>query len=173
MPGTMTATEPTTPAPASTRPEESVNPPEVLSGPQALAVRAILEGASITAAARQADVTRQTVSRWRREDPGFRAVLAAGWRELRFLTYQRLIGLAELALDSLRDVMLDAPDSRSRVRAAELILQHVGDSLKPTSREALDYYLDDEPCSDADTLWRYEANSISPHWVKRPEPPKD
>jgi hypothetical protein len=148
-------------------------PASRLTTPKEIALQAILEGASVTTAARQAGVTRQTVSRWRRADPAFRAMLAEGWRELRFLTYQRMIGLAELALDSLRDVMLDAPDSRSRVRAAELILQHSAEDLKPTEREALDYYLDGDGATEADTLWRYEANSITPYWVKRPKEAKD
>src|SRR5688572_4599205 len=111
-----------------------------LTGPQEIALAALLGGASIVEAARQADVSRQTVSRWRRADSDFRIALAKGWQELRMLTYNRIAGLANEALSTLRDVMLDAVDSRSRVRAAEIILDLIGGQLRPTQDEVRDYY---------------------------------
>jgi hypothetical protein len=122
MPNTMTTTD-RSKADRSATDGCQAHPPDALSATQRLAVRALLEGSSITGAARQANVTRETVAAWRRRDPGFQAALEEGSDALRESFTDRGPGLVEMALNTLVDVMLEAPDSRSRVKAAEVIVK--------------------------------------------------
>lgn len=77
---------------------------------QERALVALLRGASVTDAAREADVARQTVSGWLHNDPAFiaawNATRAATWASMR----ERLTALQSKALDVIKNA-LDSDDA--------------------------------------------------------------
>jgi hypothetical protein len=107
-----------------------------LPNPQEAALRALLDARSLAVAAREAGVTAKTVSRWRREDPAFREALEAGLQDLRAAFEDRRVALMETAFTTLHEVMVDAVDSRSRVRAAELVFRFFGQRVLAEEQQA-------------------------------------
>jgi len=92
-----------------------------LTPAQTVALSALLEGASISEAARRAKVTRQTVSAWRNHGPDFMRALAEGRAELR----ERL--LDALTCGALRAVvtLTDALAGEAQIKAASELLRGV------------------------------------------------
>ena len=94
----------------------------LLSQPQQLALEWLTTGGTLSEAAQFAGVCRQTVARWMREDPDFRAVYEA-WREqVAEVTKGRLLALSQSAIDTLEYAVRDRRD----VRAAQFVLKNTG-----------------------------------------------
>jgi hypothetical protein len=70
-----------------------------LNAAQEVALLALLGGASVTDAAVEAKVTRQTVSEWTHHHPGFMAALAAGRKAAHEAVQDRMRDLGTKALD--------------------------------------------------------------------------
>ena len=97
-----------------------------LSRTKQRALVALLEGHSITRAAQEVGVTRQTVSGWMNHDRAFGASLEQVRQWLIQRTRQEVEAAAITAVASLLEVLNDPKASaRSRVRAAAAILDKV------------------------------------------------
>lgn len=93
-----------------------------LSAQQDHALAALLGGATVTAAAEAAGVSRQTVSGWVNRDSAFVAELRNRAAELRTAAMARLEAAVPTALDTLAE-LLEHNDWRARVAAADRILR--------------------------------------------------
>lgn len=93
-----------------------------LRAAQETALEALLGGATVTAAAQAARVSRQTVSGWVNRDAAFVAELRNRAAELRTAAMARLEAAVPAALDALAG-LLDHADWRARVAAADRILR--------------------------------------------------
>jgi hypothetical protein len=83
-------------------------------------------GASLTDAAAQAGIHRNTISHWRRNSPDFREALAITRYDRALLYRDRAVELADLAFETLRAVLTDPKSSPStRLRAAIFIIDKV------------------------------------------------
>ncbi len=133
-----------------------------LSPKQVAVLAAILAGASLAGAAKAASLHPETVRRWRREDGPFRDALAAGIRAIHVHVNARIVGLVDRALDSLVDVLEEAPDSRSRVLAAQTILQLAGDRLRPRDADVQHAYLQNPK---VEPLMAFDVNAAREHWL--------
>jgi len=93
--------------------------PSDLPGQQEAVLAALLTGNSITAAASDAGITRQTVHRWLAADAGFIAAYNAGRRELANTHAVRILAMCGAALDVLEGAMQGAwtQDAERRVEA--------------------------------------------------------
>lgn len=90
---------------------------------QALAIAALVAGASLDDAARAATVDARTLRRWRQSDPGFRAALAEAGAQVLDEATRRAASLQGKALDTIADVLDDADAPVwARLRAAEMAL---------------------------------------------------
>lgn len=89
-----------------------------LNDKQRIALEAELNGKSVAEAAKEAGVSRQTVSEWRNHDFEYRAARnAAAWDQLGDLATTVRKELLTLALDDLRrDLGSDDPATRQRAR---------------------------------------------------------
>jgi len=74
---------------------------EHLTIPQRAALTAIIEGRTVTAAAREARVHRATVHRWLQKNPVFRAAYNAWEHESKTNTTSRLLAIVTKALDAV------------------------------------------------------------------------
>lgn len=83
-----------------------------LSAAQERALAALLRGTTVTVAADEAGVTRQTVSGWRNGDPDFIAAYNRGRLELWEAEQARLSAIRTKALDVV-DAALDGEDATS------------------------------------------------------------
>ncbi len=93
----------------------------MLSGPQDQALEWLMNGGSISEAAQFAGVCRQTVSRWLKTDPDFRAVYD-NWREqVANITEGQLLGLSESAVAALANAIRNRQD----VKSAAFVLKHL------------------------------------------------
>jgi transposase-like protein len=92
--------------------------------PQQLAVIAALSsGATITAAAEQAGVHRNTVMQWRRNSVPFQLALADAQYDRAQLIREKAEALADLAIQTITDILTDPKASASvRLKAALAIL---------------------------------------------------
>jgi hypothetical protein len=90
-----------------------------LSTPQELALEWLIGGGSIAEAAQFAAVSRQTISRWMRTDPDFRAVYEAWKIESQQMLEGRLIAAADAAMDNL----LNAVRTRGNVTASQFVIR--------------------------------------------------
>jgi hypothetical protein len=85
-------------------------------------VDALSNGATLTDAAAQAGIHRNTIANWRNSDD-FRAALASANHDRAVLYRDRAIDLADLAFEALRNVLTDPKSSPSiRLRAAIFII---------------------------------------------------
>lgn len=92
-----------------------------LTEPQATAVVALSEGATVTDAARQAGVTRQTVSEWKNRNPAFIAAYNGLVRNHVTQVHGQLVKLAPRAVEVLGQDLNGGGDAAAR--AARDILQ--------------------------------------------------
>lgn len=95
-----------------------------LGAKKTAAIVALLGGASQTAAAKAAGVNPRTLRTWLTEDPNFRANLRAAEAEAVSGMSRRLLGLGDLALDALADLLTDdeTPDGL-KLRTAQIVLE--------------------------------------------------
>jgi len=99
-----------------------------LTGPQRLALDALLSGASKPEAAALAGRTERTVNRWVTGDPAFRAALDEASAEAIDEGGRRLALMLSLANRRIYDVLLsENPPSKSGLwlRAADLVVSHM------------------------------------------------
>jgi hypothetical protein len=80
---------------------QNATPIDALSGKQERVLTLLLTGASVSDAASAAEVARETVHRWLREDYGFQAAFNRGRKELREAMQARLMALAGKAADAV------------------------------------------------------------------------
>jgi hypothetical protein len=102
---------------------------EDLSDPQVTVLSALLEGATVTAAATRAGVSRQTASTWRNRDPVFMAVLNSGRLDVWLHVQDRLRTLVGKSLDVLEKQLEqgDVSVAKAILRSAEkLNLDKIG-----------------------------------------------
>ncbi len=114
--------------------EETITPPGALNARQWRAVEALVEGCSYAEAAQAGDVSPRRLYEWRQQ-PAFREALDRALVELHDRVHGRLEGLAELAVDRLRQV-LEHGEDRVAVRAALGVLDRAGHA-KPSSPAAV------------------------------------
>jgi transposase-like protein len=95
-----------------------------LSDLQSRAVAAISNGASLTEAAQQVGVHRNTISNWRLSSQYFRASLAQALYDRAMLHRERAEALADTALTTVRELLTNQNAAPSvRLRAALAILE--------------------------------------------------
>jgi hypothetical protein len=95
-----------------------------LSTQQFQVIGALSSGANLTEAAAQAGVHRNTVANWRGSSPRFQQALADLESDRAVIFRDRAHQLADLAFDSLREVLTDPKSSPSvRLKAAIFIIQ--------------------------------------------------
>jgi hypothetical protein len=97
-----------------------------ISSAQALALGALLKGASVTSAAKEAGVARETVSRWVHHDPAFAAELQNARAELALQTRCALEALGMRAVGVLVEAMQNQFMHPWRFRAACALLKMIG-----------------------------------------------
>jgi hypothetical protein len=97
-----------------------------ISATQALALGALLKGASVTKAANEAGVARETVSRWVHHDPAFSAELQNARAELALQTRCALEALGMRAVGVLVEAMQNQFMHPWRFRAACALLKLIG-----------------------------------------------
>jgi hypothetical protein len=98
--------------------------PHALPAQQERVIASISNGASLTAAASQAGVHRNTVNCWRRTNHSFREALALAGYDRAMLHREHAESLASIALDTIREILTDPKASPSvRLKAALAILQ--------------------------------------------------
>ncbi len=120
---------------------QNVTFPAVISPVQSIAVAALVRGWSITDAAQEAGVARETVSRWVHRDPAFIAELQNTRAEIAAQTRCALEALGQQAVATLRVAMENAllPIKPTRLRAACAALKLIGadraETIPPTTRE--------------------------------------
>jgi preprotein translocase subunit SecA len=88
-------------------------------------IDALSHGATLTDAAAQAGIHRNTIANWRASDD-FREALASAHHDRAALYHDRAVELADLAFEALRKVLTDPKSSPSvLLRAATLIIQKI------------------------------------------------
>ena len=133
----------------------------ILTPPQLQVVDALSNGASVTAAAAQAGIHRNTIANWRLNSPDFREALAIAHHERAVLYRDRAVDLADLAFEAIRTVLTDPNSSPSiRLRAAIFIIDKV---VTPPKFEK------EKPASMVDLLAAMEGTGHT----QSPEPPAD
>jgi transposase-like protein len=96
----------------------------VLTALQERAVAAISNGASLTDAAKQVGVHRNTINNWRLSSQFFRALLAQAQYDRALLHREHAEALAPAAIDAIRDILANPNAAPSvRLRAALAILE--------------------------------------------------
>jgi len=104
----------------------------VVLGPEQTAViAALMAGATVTDATKQANVDRTTFYLWLKSDASFEAELSRAKREQMDAMRAQLRGLADTAVSTVRE-MLNGPDVPAgvRLKAALAVLQSIG-TLEP------------------------------------------
>ena len=95
---------------------------EALTPPQQRVAAALLQGATISEAAKAAEVNRRTVHRWCRDNPAFRAALAASQRMHAQYISDQIRDLVGESVAALRKVINDGWSESATVRAAMSVL---------------------------------------------------
>ena len=93
-----------------------------LSPDQAAALDLLLAGQSITATAAAVGVARETVSRWRNNDPAFQAAYNAALQSVYDAGQARLLEARSKAIDRLA-ALVDAKTPDIAIKAAALLLR--------------------------------------------------
>lgn len=93
-----------------------------LAADQAAALDLLLSGQTITAAAAAVGVARETVSRWRNDDPTFQAAYNAALQSAYEANQKKLIDARAKALDRLA-ALVDADDQAIALKAAAALLR--------------------------------------------------
>jgi hypothetical protein len=138
----------------------------ILNPPQLKVIDALSNGASMTDAAAQAGIHRNTIANWQRISPDFREALAVTRHDRALLYRDRAVELADLAFEALRAVLTDPKSSPStRLRAALYIIDKVSTPPK---------FENEEPANLDDMLAAMEE-AAQPHLAQQqpPEPAND
>src|SRR5687767_6043405 len=106
-----------------------------LSGPQTIALEAMLAGSTATEAAEKAGVSRQAVSGWRNHHEAFGAALEDAREEYADTVRCRVLALCGEALEVLAGVMRGDGPTETRIRAASRILDLARAEMLPTEGE--------------------------------------
>ena len=116
-----------------------------LSAKKEKALELLLAGKTVTQAAKEIRVSRQTLSEWKNHDPIFVSELNRRRGELWDAARERLRGLLSQAVDVLKEDLTSAEDRRLRQQAAVHILKALGiygkenfHPLGPTTPEAVE-----------------------------------
>ena len=120
-------------------PDDHAPPPPAITPRQQRALQALLAGATDTEAAEVANVTRETVNRWRHRDANFVAAFNEARQDLAQDFHDGLRALLPDALAALRDG-LAADNVNTRVRVAATLfrtLRDIGEPTGPTNPEAI------------------------------------
>jgi hypothetical protein len=114
-----------------TRQQNSTDSTVALGPEQTAVIMALMAGATVTDATRQANVDRTTFYLWLKSDSGFQAELNRAKREQMDAMRAQLQSLADTAVSAVRE-MLNGPDVPAgvRLKAALAVLQSVG-TLEP------------------------------------------
>jgi hypothetical protein len=108
-----------------------------LSSQQFQVIDALSSGASLTQAAAAAGVHRNTIANWRSSSPQFQQALADLESGCALIFRERAQQLADLAFDSLREVLQDPKSSPSvRLKAAIFIIQTAMPSSPSKTRKS-------------------------------------
>jgi len=108
-----------------------------LSSQQFQVIDALSSGASLTQAAAAAGVHRNTIANWRSSSPQFQQALADLESGCALIFRERAQQLADLAFDSLREVLQDPKASPSvRLKAAIFIIQTAMPSSPSKTRKS-------------------------------------
>jgi len=95
-----------------------------ISSQQLAVICALSDGASVSAAAEQAGVHRNTINNWRRNSPYFQKALADAQYDRALLFRERAEALAELAFQAIHEILTNPKTPPSvRLRAALAIMQ--------------------------------------------------
>jgi preprotein translocase subunit SecA len=131
-----------------------------LTAQQLQVVDALSNGATLTTAATQAGIHRNTIANWR-NSADFREALAIAHHERAVLYRDRAVDLADLAFEAIRTVLTDPNSSPSiRLRAAIFIIDKV---VTPPKFEK------EKPASMVGLLAAMEGTGHT----QSPEPPAD
>lgn len=93
-----------------------------LTPDQAAALELLLSGQTITAAAAAVGVARETVSRWRNNDPAFQGAYNAALQSAYDAMSKKLLDARARAIDTLAD-LLEADDHGLALKAAAALLR--------------------------------------------------
>ena len=93
-----------------------------LTADQAAALDLLLAGKTVTEAAAAVGAARETVSRWRNNDPTFQAAYNAALQSAYDATTARLLDARSRALDRLA-TLLDSEDEATALKAATALLR--------------------------------------------------
>ena len=112
-----------------------------LNAKQELAIDLVIVGLSDGEIAKQVDISRQCINKWRNQDEDFRAMLAERRKALRERHQDELNGLVCEAIGVMREVMREG-DMPTRLRAAQAVLRMSGlqatmQTEKPLSKEEI------------------------------------
>jgi hypothetical protein len=109
---------------------------ETLFTPQQItALDALVNGATITEAAAQAGVHRNTIGNWRRETTYFEIALTEALYDRALLYREKAEAMADLAFDTIRTILADPKASPSvRLRAALAIVNTLQTQPDPQKR---------------------------------------
>jgi hypothetical protein len=100
----------------------------ILSGVQQQALEWLIGGGSVTDAAEFAGVTRQTISRWLREDEDFQAAYVQWREEAAAIVRGRMVAASEAAMDAV----MHAIRTKGDLRASQFVLKNFNkDHLGP------------------------------------------
>lgn len=118
--------------------QKSTQSTENLEPSQVTVITALVRGASVLDATRQAHVDRTTFYLWRKSDPVFQAELARAKQERTDVMRAQLGELAETAVSVIRDLLTDRTcPAAVRLKAAIAVLQSI-DTLSPEAAGATD-----------------------------------
>jgi hypothetical protein len=124
---------------ADEKPDDQAPPEAAITPRQQQALQALLTGSADTEAAEAANVTRETVNRWRHRDANFIAALNEARQDLAQDFHDGLRALLPNALAAVRDG-LTADNINTRVRVAASLfrtLRDVGEPTGPTDPETI------------------------------------
>ena len=135
----------------------------------------LASGANLTNAAAQAGVHRNTVANWRSSSPQFQQALADLESDRTLIFRERAQELAELAFDSLREVLKDPKSSPSvRLKAAIFIIQTAMPSSPAKPKKSLTFNnapLPRQPEAPAEPPLAQECKTGNLHKnAQKPEP---
>ena len=123
-------------------------------------IDALSHGATMTEAAAQAGIHRNTIANWR-NSPDFREALAIAHHDRAVLYRDRAVDLADLAFEAIRTVLTDPNTSPStRLRAAIFIIDKVSTPPK---------FEKEKPATMASLLVAIEETGR----MRSPQPPAD
>ena len=124
---------------------QNVTLPTMISPAQSLAVAALVNGSTVTQAAEEAGVARETVSRWVHRDPAFIAELQNTRAEIAAGTRCALEALGVQAIATLADALRNSYMQPTRLRAACAVLRMLGadraETMAPTTAREVDLRL--------------------------------